>query len=67
MFAKKNLFDRNLDLIIIDYLHCNPFPFQLNHLFDRHLNDPQDPIVKALDPFQMLPVNEDFRSPGLVK
>jgi len=33
----------------------------------RHLANPQDPIVKALDPFQMLPVNEDFRSPGLVK
>jgi len=33
----------------------------------RHLADPSDPIVKLLDPFQMLAVDEDFRQPGLVK
>jgi len=33
----------------------------------KHFADPKDPIVKAIDPFQMLPVNEDFRSKGLVK
>jgi len=33
----------------------------------KHFANPNDPIVKMLDPFQMLPVNEDFRQPGLVK
>jgi len=33
----------------------------------RHFRDPSDPIVKMLDPFQMLPVNEDFRQKGLIK
>ncbi|XP_023319732.1 uncharacterized protein LOC111694907 isoform X2 [Eurytemora carolleeae] len=33
----------------------------------RHLADPNDPIVKLLDPFQLLPVSEDFRKPGLLK
>jgi len=33
----------------------------------NHFADPNDPLVKMLDPFQMLPVNEDFRSRGLVK
>jgi len=33
----------------------------------KHFSDPKDPIVQLLDPFQMLPVNEDFKKKGLVK
>merc|ERR1719193_333725 len=38
-----------------------------NEGVNKHFADPNDPIVKLLDPFQMLPVDEDFRKPGLVK
>ena len=33
----------------------------------RHLMNDSDPIVKALDPFQLLPASEDIHEKGLIK
>ena len=33
----------------------------------RHLSNDTDPIVKALDPFQLLPASEDIHERGLIK
>ena len=33
----------------------------------RHLVNDSDPIVKALDPFQLLPASEDIHEKGLIK
>ena len=33
----------------------------------RHLSNDTDPIVKALDPFQLLPASKDIHKKGLIK
>merc|ERR1719154_140209 len=33
----------------------------------RHLSNDSDPLVKALDPFQLLPASEDIHEKGLIK
>jgi hypothetical protein len=33
----------------------------------RHLSNDSDPLVKALDPFQLLPASEDIHQKGLIK
>ena len=33
----------------------------------RHLKNDSDPIVMALDPFQLLPASEDIHVKGLIK
>jgi len=39
----------------------------INEGFVRHLVNDSDPIVKALDPFQLLPASEDIHEKGLIK
>ena len=39
----------------------------INEGFVRHLMNDSDPIVKALDPFQLLPASEDIHEKGLIK
>ena len=36
-------------------------------LLSRHLTNDSDPLVKALDPFQLLPASEDIHEKGLIK
>ena len=35
--------------------------------FEKHLQNDSDPIVKLLDPFQLLPASEDIHEKGFFK
>ena len=39
----------------------------LSSVLSRHLTNDSDPLVKALDPFQLVPASEDIHEKGLIK
>jgi len=55
------------DTLRRDYLAEQFVIKAFNDGLGRHLSNDSDPIVKALDPFQLLPASEDIHEKGLLK